>query len=167
MSEGVLIPWVVAATILLVVAVYWIYLLEKRIKTLDLRYRTLAALAEEGDRGSLIQVLSRLQQHESQIGGLQTQLEKVSALLPHVVQGLGVVRYSAFENVGGDQSFSLALVDANGNGVVVSGLQGREDSRVYAKPLVQWRSSYSLSPDEQRALADARRLATSDAPSGG
>lgn len=66
-----------------------------------------------------------------------------------------MVRYDAFEEVRGNQSFAMALYDDQGNGVVLSGIVGRTDSRVYCKPLVNGRSERNLSQEEQRAIEEA------------
>lgn len=68
---------------------------------------------------------------------------------------MGLVRYDAFSNVGGQQSFSLALLDDQSNGIVLSGLYSRQDVRVYAKPVEKGNSSFQLTPEEQRAVASA------------
>jgi len=73
---------------------------------------------------------------------------------------LGLVRYDAFEDVGGSQSFALAVYDENGDGAILTSIVGRTDCRVYAKPLVKMQSERKLSQEEQRAISDAR----SDAP---
>lgn len=72
---------------------------------------------------------------------------------------LGIVRYDAFEEVGGAQSFALALFDDRGDGVVVSSLVGRSDCRVYGKALTRGRSERTLSQEEQRAIEEAERVA--------
>ena len=51
----------------------------------------------------------------------------------------------------------MALVDENGHGVIMTGLHGRDDVRVYAKPLENWKSSHSLSAEEQEVLGTARQ----------
>ena len=155
--DTVLLPWVIAATVLLFVAVYWIYNLERRHKTLEARYEHLAAIDEETDEATLIQLTQRLEVQGAQLAEVRDGLASVEAVLPNVIQGYGTVRYNAFPNAGGEQSFSVALVDVQGNGVVMTGLHGRE-MRVYAKPLVQWRASHSLSSEEQEALALAREM---------
>lgn len=68
---------------------------------------------------------------------------------------LGLVRFDAFEDVGGSQSFALALYDDHGNGAVLNGLIGRTDCRVYCKPLVSGRSDRTLSQEESRAVEEA------------
>jgi hypothetical protein len=73
------------------------------------------------------------------------------------LQWTGVIRYNPFEDTGGDQSFAIALVDGEGNGVVISSLHSREQTRVYAKPLRNWDSTYQLSEEEKEAIARAFR----------
>lgn len=68
-------------------------------------------------------------------------------------QHLGVVRYNPFHDTGGDQSFAIALVDGHGNGVVLSSLHARGSTRVYAKPLKKWESTYALTDEEKQAIA--------------
>ena len=71
------------------------------------------------------------------------------------VRKVGLVRYDAFEDVGGRLSFSCALLDDHGNGVVVTSINGRQDTRVYAKPIMGGRSSYNLSTEEEEAIRQA------------
>lgn len=81
--------------------------------------------------------------------------EEVGRRLERSIQRVGVVRFNAFPDVGGDQSFSIALLDNHGDGVVISSLQGRTENRVYAKPLKRWDSTYALSDEEKQAIAKA------------
>ncbi len=156
--NAVLIPWVIASTLLLFFGAYWIYLLEKRIQTMEARYKKILALAEETDQVTVVQFLTRLNDQETKMKNLHAAVSHLAGVTSHVIQGYGVVRYSAYENVGGDQSFSIALVDGVGTGLMLSGLNAHNDTRVYAKPLVQWRSSYTLSAEEQQALGQARQV---------
>jgi hypothetical protein len=68
------------------------------------------------------------------------------------LQHLGVVRYNPFRDTGSDQSFSIALADGHGNGVILSSLHGRDVTRVYAKPLTNWESLHSLTDEEKQAI---------------
>lgn len=69
---------------------------------------------------------------------------------------VAVVRYDAFGDMGGRLSFSAALVDDAGNGLVISAIHARGESRTYAKGLVAASSDTTLTPEEQQALAAAR-----------
>ena len=156
--EGVLIPWVIASTLLLFLAAYWIYTLEKRFNGLEKQYKRVLALSESGDQATLADFLHRLEEQNTRLQAAEGGLSQIQGILPHTIQGYGVQRYQGFPNVGGDQSFSIALVDGSGSGFLLSGLHGRDETRVYAKPLVQWRSSYSLSAEEQTVVALARKM---------
>ncbi|MCE5285273.1 MAG: DUF4446 family protein [Pelosinus sp.] len=75
--------------------------------------------------------------------------------LQHCVQKIGIVRFNAFEDTGSDLSFALALLDEKDNGVVISTIYGRNESRTYAKPVVNRQSEYFLTEEEKEALTQA------------
>jgi Protein of unknown function (DUF4446) len=76
----------------------------------------------------------------------------VSSSLRH----LAVVRYDAFGDMGGHLSWSMALLDDGGDGVVVTSIHGRSDSRTYAKNIAGWSANQQLSPEEVEAINFAR-----------
>jgi hypothetical protein len=85
--------------------------------------------------------------------------QEVAALKAESAQSMrhvAVVRYDAFTDTGGQLSWSMALLDDSGSGVVVSAIQGRNDSRSYAKNVVDWASDTQLSPEEEDAISNAR-----------
>ncbi len=71
------------------------------------------------------------------------------------IRNVGVVRYDAFQEMTGMLSFSLALLNLHGDGVVLTSINGRTETRTYAKALRSGRSSHDLSPEEQRAVRQA------------
>ncbi len=71
------------------------------------------------------------------------------------LQKIGLVRFKAFQNSGGDQSFALALLDGSGDGVVISSIFGRDEARVYCKPVQQGISNYPISDEEKEAIEKA------------
>jgi hypothetical protein len=71
-------------------------------------------------------------------------------------QRVGLVRYQAYHDVGGDHSFALALIDAEGAGVVINSLYHRDRCRVYAKPVRAWASPITLTDEEAEAIRLAR-----------
>jgi hypothetical protein len=72
------------------------------------------------------------------------------------IQKVGLVRFNPFKDTGGDQSFTLALLDGEGNGVVVSSLHSRTSTRVYAKPVIKEEAEeYKLSREEKKAIEKA------------
>jgi hypothetical protein len=69
---------------------------------------------------------------------------------------LAVVRYDAFGDMGGHLSWSMALLDDAGDGVVLTSIHGRSDSRTYAKNVSSWSADAQLSPEEEEAISFAR-----------
>jgi hypothetical protein len=82
-------------------------------------------------------------------------LEELRAVMAHAVQRVGMVRFDAFEDMGGKLSFSAALLDGEGSGIVLSSISSRSDSRVYAKPVERGSSRYNLSGEEEEAIRRA------------
>ena len=85
--------------------------------------------------------------------------QEVAALKAENAQAMrhvAVVRYDAFTDTGGQLSWSMALLDDSGSGVVLSAIQGRNDSRTYAKNVAAWSSDTQLSPEEDDAITNAR-----------
>lgn len=72
------------------------------------------------------------------------------------LQRVSVLRYNAFNDAGGEQSFSVALLDGDSNGLVITGLYSRNDMRMYAKPVAAGHSPVTLSTEEQDAIAAAQ-----------
>jgi uncharacterized coiled-coil protein SlyX len=82
--------------------------------------------------------------------------EKILNFFPKFLQKIGIVRFKAFEDVGGAQSFSLAILDGKDNGVVITSIYGRDQSRSYAKPIKEGTSKYPLSEEEKQAIKIAQ-----------
>jgi len=86
------------------------------------------------------------------IGKRVDDLEIVARL---AVQHVGLVRFDAFEDMGGHLSFAAALLDAGGDGFVLTSINGRQETRIYAKPIERGASHYTLSEEEQEAIRRA------------
>jgi Protein of unknown function (DUF4446) len=71
------------------------------------------------------------------------------------VRHISLLRYDAFEDVGGRLSFSCAMLDDHGTGVVLTSINGRQETRVYAKPIAEGSSTYNLSVEESEAIRQA------------
>ena len=81
--------------------------------------------------------------------------QRMDALLQTAVTRVGVVRFRAFEDMGSDLSYAVALLDSHNNGVVLSSIFGREDSRSYVKPIEAGHSTYTMTEEEEQALREA------------
>ena len=159
--DTALLIWAVAVTILVVVGIVWVLDLQARLGRLQRRHEKLFAGEAEQDASmavALQNLAGRLADTNARTERLVARTEQIDATLAHAVQGVGFVRFRAFQDTGGDQSFALALADGEGNGVVVSALYGRGATRIYAKPVEGWLSSKPLGEEEEQALAEARRI---------
>jgi hypothetical protein len=134
-----------------------------RTSRLNHRYEKLV----NGEDGSDIeQVLLKNHQQVNaflvQIKALREQVDDQEVRLRRKAEKPSILRYNAFGEPGNDLSFSLSLVDETGAGAVVSSIFGREESRVYAKPVMAGNSPYTLTEEEKRVIQDSVRLALKD-----
>jgi hypothetical protein len=106
-------------------------------------------------RGVLEGQAKQVRRLEQAIRTLSATDRTQQGLLEGAVRHVGLVRYDAFEDVGGRLSFSCALLDDHSNGVVMTSINGRQDTRVYAKPVTDGKSPYNLSLEEEEAIRQA------------
>ncbi len=113
-----------------------------------------------GGAGDVSTVLARqaarLDGEQRRIDALEQEVRDLREQLAQTLQHVAVVRYDAFGDMGGQLSFSAAVVDDVGDGMVLSSIHARSESRTYAKGIVGGRSDVTLSPEERRALDAAR-----------
>ena len=137
------------ALVLLVVVVLQSLRLGRAVRA----YRT---LARGGSDQSLADVLDR------QVGRVEvvgTRLEELDSLAAELerrsrtsIQHIGLVRFNPFEDTGSDQSFAIALLDDARDGIVISSLHGRANTRIFAKPVTNGSSAHNLSDEETQAI---------------
>ena len=120
------------------------------------RIRSAQSVLLGNGTGDLLEFVVSLQ---ARIDDLHRAVDEVAAGLSHVdrrvdgsVTNTAVVRYDAYEGTGGQQSASVALLDATRTGTVLTAIQGRDYARIYVKDLDRGRSSVALSPEEQEAV---------------
>lgn len=88
--------------------------------------------------------------------GLRHEVAALRAEAVTALKNLAVVRYDAFDGTGGQLSWSLAILDDNGDGVLITSIHGRTEARTYAKSIVEFASEQPLSREEAEALAQVR-----------
>jgi len=107
----------------------------------------------------LVDVLDRLFAGQDQIradmGVVHKNTEHLRDLHRTAVSRVGIVRFDAFDDMGGQLSFSAALLDEQGDGVVITAINGRTEARSYAKPIAGGQSSHNLSDEEEAAIRAA------------
>ncbi|MFX0537566.1 DUF4446 family protein [Ornithinimicrobium sp. Y1847] len=142
-----LLGWIAAAVavLALVVAAFTV----ARLRVVDRRLR------------SLIEAGAPTTPERERIEALETRVEQVRGDLAQALRHVAVVRYDAFGDMGGRMSFSAAVVDDDGDGLVISSIHARGESRTYAKGIVGGDSEVVLTPEERQAL-DAARTGKAD-----
>jgi hypothetical protein len=152
---------VVALAVIAVILLLVVILLARRTSRLDAR---LAGLTRGGDGTSFEAVLDA---HLDKVTAVGHDLDDLTARtvvlerdLRRTFSRVGLVRYNPFDDTGGNQSFALALLDADGNGWVLSSLHARTGTRVYAKAVTRGRSDTALSDEESAAIRTASGAVT-------
>lgn len=118
----------------------------------------LSRLLSDGGSGGLdriaadLEKVDRLAERLDALNAVQRTLERSGE---RAIQRVGVVRFNPFTDTGGDQSFALALLDVHGNGIVLSSLHARADTRIFAKQVRAGRSRHQLSAEEEDAIRQA------------
>jgi hypothetical protein len=128
----------------------------RRAARLEGHYRALMTGVDGADLAAALEAhVARLAEGERRLAGLEGRATASEERLRRALQRVRVLRYNAYEDAGGDQSFALALLDDAGDGIVMSSLVGRAGIRVFAKPVSGGRSSHTLTGEEERVIADA------------
>jgi hypothetical protein len=156
LDERTLSLLVVALVVAVVVLGAWVAWLQRSEAVLRRRLRR---VLPEGESGGIDEILDRQLTRVESLSERVDALNKLHHELEHLsqrtIQKVAVIRYNPFADTGGDQSFAIALLDSLGNGVVVSSLHSRTDTRVFAKPVQSGRSKFQLSDEEQDAIKKA------------
>lgn len=121
--------------------------------------RDYAILRGEGDErdvfAAVSRALKRVDAVDRRMDGLVAAQAEQQAINRYAVSRFGLVRYDAFEEMGGRLSFSAAFLDEHGDGLVFSSINGRTEARTYAKPIKGLASDHHLSPEERAAMEAA------------
>ncbi|WP_051331049.1 DUF4446 family protein [Aneurinibacillus terranovensis] len=142
--------------VLFLVLFIWNIVLSVKFNGLKKRFRRIAGGTS---KENLEQILERLFDRMDKLtvsnDDTNSELARMRQSIKERKGHLGVVRFQAFQNEGSDLSFSIALLDDESNGVVLTSIFGRSESRMYAKPIQHGTSPYDLSEEEKEAIRAA------------
>ena len=149
--------------ILIIIFSVSIIVLIKLYKKLNDRYINFMSKLGEGDKVEkiLVEYLRIVNETSDRVKENAKKIDTLESNLKKCVQKVGLIRYNAYGDTGSDLSFTMALMDADDNGVVVNGLYSRESSSIFAKPLVKGDTKYNLSAEEIQAIDIARTSSNS------
>ena len=150
-------PWIGMVTIVLVIAVLvYCVILHIRLGSLKKKYDFFM----QGDNGASLErklsvEVSEIRDAAKGLESLVTEQAAIRNTQSNTIQKIGFIKYNAFENIGNDLSFALTLLDGNNNGICISSIYGRNESRIFSKPIVKGKSLVSLSQEELESLNEA------------
>lgn len=100
----------------------------------------------------LKEYMEKVEQVEKANKSIEVHCDNLDKEVDKCIKKVGIVRYSAFKDMGSDLSFALALLDDSNSGVVLNGIYSAENSNIYAKPVENGKSKYTISEEEQKAI---------------
>lgn len=135
----------------------WILNIKKTNKVRTKYNRFMNGLSDRNMEELLENCLSNSNMVSAKNREIEIKINEIERTILQCVQKVGIVRFNAFDNVGSDLSYSIALLDNNDSGIVLSGIYARDSSSTYAKPVSSGKSKYSLSAEEIQAIDIARK----------
>lgn len=153
-----LIWWSISAlTLMLIISLMLLILLYRRVKRFESAYVSLQTFMSGKQLDILLQEYNvRASDQEQKLDKCDKRLELAEQKLRAGADRVELLRFRAFENIGSDLSFAVALLNQEGSGVVLSSIHNREESRVYAKPVIEGQSTYPLTDEEKHVINKAR-----------
>jgi uncharacterized protein YhaN len=104
----------------------------------------------------LSDALKKISELEKKVKGLEKEMQEMKKEQEFFIKKVGIFKFNALKNVGGNQSFALAMLDENNNGVIISNLVLRENSKVFAKLIKNGLSENLLTEEERKAIEIAK-----------
>lgn len=114
-------------------------------------------LKKKKDPENLEELLVQFRELKEDFKKIANELESLKKENKFNIQKVGIVRFNPFKEIGGNQSFSVAFLDGNNDGVVITSLYTREGNRVYGKPIKNGQSEYLLTEEEKKAIDYAKK----------
>lgn len=144
---------VLGLSILFLLLLAFYIIAEIRINKLRNKYDTLTrGMDGVNIEEILVQNGNEVDNLRNEIKKLNEELKRLNTQLTFAIQKVGFIRYNAFDDMGSELSFSIALLDNFSNGFVLTSIYGREQSISYAKPIKDGKSLYPLSVEEMQAI---------------
>ncbi len=132
-----------------ILLLFWNFKIAKRLRTL-FSGKNAKDLEEV-----LAEYIKRLRSVDERLTNTEKKGEEMRRITDECIQKYSLVRFNPFHGTGGNQSFSAAFLDGQNNGVVLTSLFTRDGAHLYAKPIVESKSTYQLTSEEEQAISQA------------
>ncbi len=141
-----------------IVELIWILILHVRLSNYAKSYKRFTGGRKGESLDKLLSsYLNTVEENVDKVTGFEERMGKLEKRMEFSLQKVGIIRYNAFTGMGSDQSFSIALLNQDDDGVVITGIFGRDDTVTYAKPIEGGNSRYKLSAEELQAIDRAAK----------
>lgn len=138
------------------VVIVWLILISILLFGYVSKFRDLTKNSKKGDLIKILDTILKTEKKNSQsISDLFKEVKRIDTEKLDSIQKVGYIRFNPFNELGGDHSFVLALLDGKDNGVLITGLHTRERTRMYVKDVKKGKTQVELSKEEAKALSEA------------
>ena len=150
----------IAFGIIFLIMLFVIISTKMDLSEMRLRYKKMMTTSEGANLEQLLtNNASKIKRSLAEVERMNGEIVALKNILDRAITRVAIVRYDAFEDISSDLSFSVALLDDNNSGVIISALNGRDSSSTYAKPIENGISTkYKLSKEEEQVLREASIL---------
>ena len=149
-------PLLLTSMLLILVLLILVIYTMARLSTMNARYREMMRGSKKEDlEGMLIQHIHEVEEVIATNARIIDENEAIRRFVRKTLVRVAMVRFRAFEDMGGDLSYAVAMLDANNDGVIFSSIFARADSRSYIKPIKGGSSEYPLTDEEKSVLQEA------------
>ncbi len=138
--------------VLVVIALVMCFSLSSRLNALQKKYDFFTQGKEANIDEVLTKTLNELNATRAELAELQDKHARLKEQVQNCLQNVKMVRYDAFDAMGGKMSYSLLLTDANNKGIILTSIYGRDESRNFVKDIDNGKSSYVLADEEKQLL---------------
>lgn len=147
---------IIGLSVLVIILLIMVIVALKSINRLEARYRKLTrGMNNKNLEEIIVGYLNNIDEFKDEAEKIKEDQNSLEEKIKKCVQKVSILRYKAFDDIGSDLSFSIALLNDKNDGIILTGIYGRNDSTVYAKPIDNGISRYDLSDEEIEVLEDA------------
>lgn len=149
-------PITVGLCVVILLLLIYIIMVSKKLKGLEKKYNHFMEDESGKHLGEVLEAqMDKLKLLETEKNQIKYDLRALEEKQLRDIQKVHIHRYAAFENMGGDLSFVVTLLDAHNNGILLNGIHSREGNYMYAKPIEDGKTTYNLSDEEEMSLSKA------------
>lgn len=145
------------AIFIILIMLFFIITMKMDLSDMKKRYKKMMAGAEGEDLETMFtRNTNEILRFSEELQKLSDDVVRIDSILERAITRVSIVRFNAFEDTSSDLSYCIALLDDNNTGVIISAINGREESRSYAKPIINGQPApYKLTKEEEQVLNDA------------